>query len=382
MDRVAARRAALSGCGADERTSDEVMAFGDARDRAIPEPAPALPLADEAHIEAWRDYEAAARRDGALDELRRRFAQVRFPIEAGMSQHPSYRAATLSGDFAAADAFEPGLRLRRPAEIALEVFPSIAGAIPVLTVSDRNDFVALVQAFTERNEPVDVPPSVGAYIVSGINNWDRIARHRARWDADGGPDRESWADEFRRLAARKDLYQDRLILLSRGPYSGLSAHDVGMADDEWLARSLVIRREHEFTHYFVYRLCGALRLTVLDELLADFVGLVRAFGHYSRELANRFLGIEAYPERRPGGRLEYYVRQAQFTPDALRTLGCLAWRSTGNLEAVARDRAADLASIEGLASVALAIGRLTLEECAADDMPLRVSASVTRAQDG
>ena len=381
MDRAATRRAVLAGCGADERTCDEVMAFGDARDRPIPDQVPVLPLPDEAHVEAWREYEAAARRDGVRDELRRRFAQVRFPIDAGISQHPSYRAATLNGDFSAADSFEPGLRLHRPGEMSLEVFPSIAGAIPVLTASDRDDFVALVQAFTERNEPVDVPPSVGACIVSGLNNWDRIARHRARWEADGGPEREGWADQFKRLAARKDLYQDRLILLSRGPYSGLSAREVGLDEDEWLATSYVIRREHEFTHYFVYRLCGALRLTILDELLADFVGLVSAFGRYPRELANRFLGVESYPERRPGGRLEHYVRNTPLTPGALQALSCLAWRSTANLEAVARDRAADLGTIEGLASVALAIGRLTLEECAADDMPVRVSAAVTRAQD-
>ena len=34
---------------------------------------------------------------------------------------------------------------------------TMAGRIPVLLSADRDDFVALVQAFTDRNEPVPVP---------------------------------------------------------------------------------------------------------------------------------------------------------------------------------------------------------------------------------
>ena len=46
--------------------------------------------------------------------------------------------------------------------------------------------------------------------------------------------------------------------------------------------SLAIRREHEATHYFTTRLFGRVRSHALDELLADFIGLLTAFGRYGR----------------------------------------------------------------------------------------------------
>ena len=60
---------------------------------------------------------------------------------------------------------------------------------------------------------------MGACIVKGLNNWDRIAAHRAKWERDqpGGATESAWNDEFRRLVPRKELYQDRFIILSRGP---------------------------------------------------------------------------------------------------------------------------------------------------------------------
>jgi hypothetical protein len=54
----------------------------------------------------------------------------------------------------------------------------MAGRVPVPVAGDRSDFVSLVQAFAERNEPAPVPESMGACIVKGFNNWDRIATFR------------------------------------------------------------------------------------------------------------------------------------------------------------------------------------------------------------
>ena len=39
----------------------------------------------------------------------------------------------------------------------------------------REDFVFLVQSLTQRNEPEPVADSMGACIVAGYNNWDRVA---------------------------------------------------------------------------------------------------------------------------------------------------------------------------------------------------------------
>lgn len=87
-----------------------------------------------------------------------------------------------------------------------------------MILGGRTDFVALVRALTIRNEPGPVPASMGACIVSGLNNWDRIVEHRRRWEAEGGDRSETgWREEFRRLVPHKELYQDRFLILGDGP---------------------------------------------------------------------------------------------------------------------------------------------------------------------
>src|SRR5205807_851198 len=104
--------------------------------------------------------------------------------------------------------------------------------------------VALVRALAMRNEPGPVPDSMGATLITGLNNWDRVASFRRRWQQEqgSGASAAAWASEFRRLAERTELYQDRLILLGEGPYSATPAEALGLPEDRWLQLSRVIRR--------------------------------------------------------------------------------------------------------------------------------------------
>ena len=186
---------------------------------------------------------------------------------------------------------------RHPERVELSVRPTIAGKLPVLVVGDRADFETLVQALSSRNEPVPIPPAMGACLVKGLNNWSRVAAYRTEWQAQhAGADDAAWGAEFQRLVPRKELYQDRLVILSTGPYSAVPAADVGLPESVWLERSVAIRQEHELTHLFVHRVFGVMRTHVFDEIVADFVGLARAFGTYRPYLALRFFGLEAYPQ--------------------------------------------------------------------------------------
>jgi hypothetical protein len=363
---IAFRREALAACGATPEVAEECLTHPGATGAPLPDTLPALPLDDERHIDAWRAYEADAQRVGVLPALRLRLAQLRFPIRAGMSQDDAYRAATRRGEFAAAEAFAPGLVAHDPDGIALAVHPTAAGRIPILSATDRRDFVSLVQAFTGRNEPVSVPSSVGACMVAGLNNWDRIATYRAAWERDHGDEAAGggWADEFHRLTGRKQDYQDRFIILSRGTYSGVPAADLGLNDIDWLDRSFVIRREHECAHYFVYRLTGSVPHRVLDELVADFVGIVLAFGSYRPELALRCLGLEHAPVYRAGGRLEYYRGTPPLSDAAFAVLARLCAQAIEQLAVVSRTWASPLATLEGLAAFIVAASRLSLEHLA------------------
>jgi hypothetical protein len=255
--------------------------------------------------------------------------QLRFPIRQGISQTESYHAATRRGEEVTGE-----LPLARPEALELSLEATPAGGLPVLFTTCRADFVSLVQALAHRNEPVPIPDSMGASLVVGLNNWDRVATHRARWTQTLGhaPSAEEWAAEFARLAKRPELYQDRLVLLSAGPYSGVPAVDMGVSEAEWLALSRHIRTAHECAHYFTLRVLGATRAHLLDELIADYAGMVVAINRFRADWWLRWLGLDEVGTYHPGGRLGNYRGKPPLSDAGLGLLGRLTVRVARNVE--------------------------------------------------
>ncbi|HVN77221.1 MAG TPA: hypothetical protein VMT19_12965 [Thermoanaerobaculaceae bacterium] len=369
------RRSVLARAGARGGEFGELLAYNrSGGERNGPGALPAFPLADEPHLEAWRAYAADAATRGAWAALRDRLPQLRFPIEAGMSERSDYRDATRRG-VPAGEGTGPGLKLADPERLELLLHEAIAGTVPLIVAAARADFVSLVQALCHRNEPKTVPDSMGACIVAGYNNWDRIHSHRRRWEADHqGAATESWLSEFQRLQANKPLYQDRFIVLSRGPYSNVRGSEAGFDEAEWLRHSLRIRREHECTHYFTLRVFGALQNNLLEELIADFVGVVSAFGEFRSDLALLFLGLEGFPAVRPGGRICNYRGTPPLSDGAFAVLARLASDGVRNLGRVAATRPDVLRGRGDLARLVCALTLLTMEELAADGAAERIVA--------
>ncbi|HET6371683.1 MAG TPA: hypothetical protein VFG76_00105 [Candidatus Polarisedimenticolia bacterium] len=375
------RRGVLLDSGATEETLPELLLYTDnafAGDGL--EPPADYPLADEPHLAAWEAYREEGLRIGVLETLRARLVQLRFPVREGMSADPGYLAATRFGRADAADAFTPGLVLEQPDGLDLTLWQTAAGRIPVLVVPNRADFVALVQALTSRNEPEPVPPAMGACIVSKLNNWDRVARHRAQWEARLGAtaDSDAWRAEFQDLVRHPELYQDRFIVLGRQPYSAVPASDVGLDQDDWLDRSLTIRREHEFFHYFTYRVFGSARNNLHDELIADFVGMLAAFGRYSADLALRFLGLETFPRARLDGRLEVYRGDPPLSEPAMTVVRRLAHDAILNLEDLSHRHDDELRERGWRTRLTLALAAADLTELASPDMVERVDHLLAR----
>ncbi len=191
-----------------------------------------------------------------------------------------------------------------------------------------------------RNEPAPISASQGALMAAGYNNWDRIRKLRLEWEQQNPEQASSetaWSDEFKRIIPRKQLYQDRFIFLSDGPYSGVPADEMGIDQEEWRRMSLIIRREHESAHYCTRRVFSSMRNNVIDELIADYMGIVAAAGSYRAGWFLRFIGLEAFPEWRQGSRLEIY--RGDLSDKAFSILQHLVKRAAENVETFDRTHA-------------------------------------------
>ncbi len=181
-----------------------------------------------------------------------------------------------------------------------EVMETPAGSVRVVTLGNRRDFeLALRSLMAAKDGPLTpIPASQGAAMLT-VFNWPRIHAHLALF-----PEEER-AAEFKRFTAVRENYIDMLVLLSRGPYSHVDAAAVGETEEEWLGHSDTIRRFHELTHVICRRLYPGDVAPVRDELVADAVGLIAAYGQFDLLLEQRFLGVQGgcYV----GGRLGNYT---------------------------------------------------------------------------
>ncbi|HNW91417.1 MAG TPA: hypothetical protein PKM88_00725 [bacterium] len=334
-----------------------------------------LPLADEPHVADWR----AAYLDGstpadAFARLRAALPQWSLPVRAGLSTTDEYRAVMRCGEPVPAALAAEAPQLAAPGAITLAIIPHFAGALPVITTDDHADFACCVRVMAGRSEPVAVPAAVNAMMVAGMLNWDRIRRYRAAWTA--AQPHGDWSAEQARIA-REEPWRlfDRFVLLNRAPYSGCSAAALGLilSDDKWLAQSMIIRCEHEFTHYATKRLFDTMRNNLLDELIADAAGLLAARGAYEPALARQFLGVEQAPAIRAGGRLHAYCSDL---PEAARpALAALAAAATDGIAAGVRTLALDAAATGQRARFMLALTALTVELLAAPGAAEHIAAA-------
>ncbi|MEH2382705.1 MAG: hypothetical protein V7K27_28110 [Nostoc sp.] len=341
-----------------------------------------FPLPPEPHVSTWEEYTLAARVVGAFEVLKQRLVQFRFPILEGISQTQAYQAATRRGVTVDGIVEATGLVLQQPEKLQLILHQSLAGTIPVLLTGNREDFVSLVQALTMRNEPQPVPDSMGACIVSGFNNWDRIHQYRQLWADENCANcsDSSWLAEFRRLIPQKQLYQDKFIILSDGFYSNISANEMGLDESQWQQLSVTIRLEHECTHYFTRRLFNSMQNNIFDELIADYRGIVAAIGCYRADWFLRFLGLESFPNYREGGRLQNYRGNPPLSDGAFGILQALVKVASENLQTFETKYVGKLTDTKIQLLMLMTLTHLTLEELASQEAHFRIQQTLERLQ--
>ncbi len=297
----------------------------------------------EPHIETWQHYCDLAAIAGAFPVLAQKLVQLKFPIKEGISEVENYQSATKRGVTTESMPEATGLTLRKPDQLQLFLHETLVGLIPVILVGDRQDFVTLIQALTKKNEPSPVPESMGACIVGGYNNWDRINEYRSKWSNQSSskqsspPSEADWQIEFKKIIPQKSLYQDRFIILSKGFYSNVSPSALGLEESEWLNLSHLIRLEHECTHYCTRRLLNSMRNNLVDELIADYRGIVAATGSFNAQWFLTFMGLERFPIYREGARLENYRGTPPLSDSAYQIVQKLIKSAAENLERFAQE---------------------------------------------
>lgn len=295
-----------------------------------------LPIEDEPFVATWRPWAKEAAKPGGdvLEVLRPHLPQLSFPIAQDISQSEAYRQATRQGIDPATLSVEGSLDLDASSKLRLIIHDSFAGGIPVFETQGRRQFETLVRALCKRNEPVAIAPTQGAQMVSGYVNWSRVHTIRQRW-LDTPEDQRllpTWGHVMATLKNDKPSYQDRFMVLSDGPYSAVPATELGLDEATWRAKSLHIRRDHECTHYFTRRLFGSMRNHPMDELMADYAGIVAAEGNFRADWFLRFLGIEPSGEIHGEGRLHIYRGDPPLSDSAFRSLGPILVHAAQNVE--------------------------------------------------
>ena len=121
-----------------------------------------------------------------------------------------------------------------------------------------------------------------------------------------------------------------------------------------------------------------MRNNLLDEVIADYMGITAAAGQYRSDWFLRFMGLESFPAYRKSGRLQNYRGQPPLSDGAFGVLRALVKDVAENLQHVSDDLGFLPGGPEERAGMLLALCGFRLEELAAPDAPAVVSASIGR----
>jgi hypothetical protein len=288
-----------------------------------------IELNDKPSIDSWESYSEKYSEKEAFQVLQNCYPQLRFPIKEGINKEQEYINAVLKGKtvFTSSNNY---LALIDPMGIKVIIHDSIAGKIPVVIVPNNQDFVKIVQCIVHRNNPIPVPNSMGALLVNGVNNWERIQSLKINWLTKYPPG--DWGREFsKNILPNPDLFKDKLIILSAKPYSNVPANQVGMLEESWHSLSHLIRLEHEFTHLYTLKKYGFASNNLHDELVSDYIAIAKTVGVYKKEWMLKFMGLENYPSYRKGARLENYARDIGKSATNFRQLISVIYKAICNI---------------------------------------------------
>lgn len=270
-------------------------------------------LLEDTYITTWEDYYSESKKIGAFETLKKYIVQFQFPVQKGISKTEDYVNTTLRGKLKLGTS---NLILNQPDLIKLELYRcNMIGTVPVIIVPNGDDFNTIIAALSNKNEPQELPKSMGASFINGINNWDRIYSLKANWLKQKPTG--NWNRYFKKhILPKPYLFKDKLMVLSTKAYSGIKSEGIGVSINTWESLSLIIRREHECAHLFTLKYYGCMANNMHDEIIADYAGITKVLGQFNKEWFFHFIGLEDQSNYRKGGRLENYQGSTKLSKEA------------------------------------------------------------------
>lgn len=162
----------------------------------------------------------------------------------------------------------------RTGSLRISFADTLGGRLPVIMTGDHQDFCNLDALLNARQEAQEIPLTVNAFTMQ--TRAAGVSRHR-------------------------------VLLLNRAPYSNIPAEVLGLSGEDWLERSHRLRQRHECAHYETLRLFGSMRNHALDEIVADALGQIAAFGNFDANRQRVFFGLTR-GRSTCTGRLSFYCR--------------------------------------------------------------------------
>ena len=162
--------------------------------------------------------------------------------------------------------------------LKIEFKQTLGGRLPIISTANHDDFCQMVELLTAR-EAKKYPLTVNAFTIP---------------------------------CRAEKIYRHRVILLNAAPYSNISSDKLSLTAQDWLKKSYLIRLRHESAHYETLRLLGGMKNHALDEILADCLGQIAAFGEFSANRQRIFFGLTkggAKCDAKCDGRLNFYCQK-------------------------------------------------------------------------
>lgn len=246
---------------------------------------PDLPLPVKPSLIWWQQWLDETPKDLQFQSLLTVLPQLLIKPHNGASHSEIYKNLVLLGKEDIQVDQDKQLRLKDPQGFSVRLANHPCGSMPVIEITEKEDFLNVVRCLVYRCELTQIQPSVHAQAVAGLIHWGLI---------------------------RKLNFQERaqLIILHRSPYSSLPASIIPgePTTEQWLNISQVWRLEHELTHIATKCLVGEMRLNLFDELVADALGMLNSLGLFSAEIFRLGLGLNVDATSNQNSRVHTYIK--------------------------------------------------------------------------